>query len=216
MKRPIADSAVGSSATIDTAGRADFLTETTSSANYEERKNSFSSSSTTTTTTDSHSGTSSSNKRPRTERYLHEDRRLEKQQETVDFFQQRLQVIQRRRKTVAGSSTSFSPPLQGLQRNLDRCWQSQTQQFHQFRQQMIKSAQKRIHMKEGIECLQQCVMQQQQLHGRDDCPVKKLQQGLETTTAVLDLIASFAGNPSDGELSDCLNLLAVAATREQS
>ncbi|KAG7368080.1 hypothetical protein IV203_030823 [Nitzschia inconspicua] len=214
MKRTIEASAVGISATTETARGANEWTETTSSANYKEGKNSFSS---TTTTTDSHNGTSSSNKRPRTERYLHEDRRLEKQQETVDFFQQRLRVIQRRRKIVAGSSTSSSPPLQGLQRNLDRCWQSQTQQFHQFRQQMIKSAQKRIHMKEGIECLQQCVMQQQQqLHGQDDCPVKKLQQGLETTTAVLDLIASFAGNPSDGELSDCLNLLAVAATREQS
>jgi hypothetical protein len=151
------------------------------------------------------SNSCNANKRPRTERYLQKYKKLAKQRETVDFFQHRLEILRRRRDLAYTPSGTRSPLL--VQQNLDKKWQSQTQRFQSLRQKMIDSAQKRIHLKNGIQCMQQRLEQRGNGGG---CALDKLQQGEETASALMDLIAGFAGIPSEDEVSDCQGLITMA------
>lgn len=153
----------------------------------------------------------SRHKRPRTERYITECKNLAKQREAVDFFQQRLALIQQKtneRFSGGGAMVGTRPLL--VARNLQQSWLSQTQEFLEFRQQMMESAQRRIHLKQCIEAMQRQLLQQQSEQKNQIVPFQQLQQGQETTAALMELIADFAGIPSDGETMDCWDLLDVA------
>jgi hypothetical protein len=155
------------------------------------------------------------NKRPRTEQYLREVKKLDVQGKVVHFFQQRLQSL---RKKSDDSHSSSDAMTQILQQILHKKWELQQQQFQEFRQGMVENAQRRIHLKNGIQSMQRYLQDPSGPNCSPStiCPLEKLQQGEETTSALFDLIADYAGFPSEGETEDCQCLMAVAGKMNQA
>lgn len=143
-------------------------------------------------------------KRPRTERYLLEVKRLETRGETVNFFQRQLKAMGSRGSTSLSASSI-------LQSNLAKNWKRQQERFHSFHQELLDDAQSVIDMKNGVESMQRYVMEPDS----SSTSLQSLNRGHETTAAFFHKIASFAGKPSNAELSDCEQLIAIACTEDR-
>jgi hypothetical protein len=205
MKRLRQSNVVGVSVLgIDVAEDSETSSSPFSSARY-EWKNSASSAISPTS--------NRSNKRPRTEEYLRAIKKLDTQRQSIQFFQQQLESIRK----DGSASTSLSDIL--LQ-NLQVKWECQQHQFQAFHQGMVDIAQRRIQLKNGIESMYRHL---QQLRGPNskcnhstNCPLERLQQGEETTSALFGLITDYAGFPSEGEIDDCQRLMTVVLKMNQA
>jgi hypothetical protein len=99
-----------------------------------------------------------------------------------------------------------------LQQNLHKNWEFQQRQFQVNRQEMIETAQRRIHLKNGVQSIQRCLQCRSVRKSAPSafCPLENLQLGEETTCSLFDMIADYAGFPSEGETKDCQLLIFVA------
>jgi hypothetical protein len=141
-------------------------------------------------------------KKSRTERYLLEVQRLEKQRGTLKYFRNALMA-------VGGTCNSAFPSASTLQHSLAKNWERRQECFQSFRQEMLDSAQSVVDLKNGLDSMQQCAMEHTSTKTN---PLESLNQGHETTIAIFDRIATFAGKPNDTEVVDCEQLIALACS----
>mmetsp|Transcript_8773 Transcript_8773/g.15963 ORF Transcript_8773/g.15963 Transcript_8773/m.15963 type:complete len:187 (-) Transcript_8773:741-1301(-) len=149
-----------------------------------------------------------SRKRPRTERYLQELGKFEKTLTTLEFFQKGLASLGKEQNDGAASPAALHQCL--LQQNLSKSRGLEEQKFHFLRQQLVDSAQETLDVSNSIR-----TMREQALSGSTPtscCPLNLLNRGEESTVAFFNIIAEYAGNPSECEIEDCEQLIAVACT----
>jgi hypothetical protein len=138
-----------------------------------------------------------SRNRPRTERYIENLQKYQKVQETIRFFQESL-------KSLGEKSSS----QQLIQHNLSEQLSIQQTKYQSSLLQCVDDAQERLDIYNSLQCVRTAATNK----NTSCCSLVMLHQGIETTNALFDRIAQFAGIPSNDEIIDCEQLITIACS----
>jgi hypothetical protein len=139
-----------------------------------------------------------SRNRPRTERYIVNLQKYQKVQETIRFFQESL-------KSLGEKSSS----QQLIQHNLSKQLSIQQTKYQSSLLQCVDDAQERLDVYNSLQCVRTAAATNK---NTSCCRLVMLHQGIETTNALFDRIAQFAGIPSNDEIIDCEQLITIACS----
>ena len=83
-------------------------------------------------------------------------------------------------------------------------------------QQCVDNAQERLDVYNSLQCMRTAAAitttSTSDSTSTSSCPLVMLHQGMETTDALFDRIAQFAGIPSNDEIMDCEQLITIACS----
>ena len=156
--------------------------------------------------------------RPRTEQYIENLQKYQKIQETIQFFQKSLQSLSDDDGDESTTSSSQQQQQQQLiQQNLSKQLSIQQTKYQSSLQQCVDNAQERLDVYNSLQCMRTAAAistttSNSNSKSTSSCPLVMLHQGMETTDALFDRIAQFAGIPSNDEIMDCEQLITIACS----
>jgi hypothetical protein len=147
-------------------------------------------------------------RRPRTKAFLERVAQYESVERSCAFIHREVEILCSTNPLT--SSTTHFEDVQIVGKSIHKHMKAYDQKFRSYRRGLKKEAESNIRLYESFAFVSQAVENPPHSSQTDDvhlkeqpcCPLVKLNQGPETTASIIQMIASFAGIPSDADLED--------------
>jgi hypothetical protein len=141
------------------------------------------------------------NKRPRTSQFLEARMNHENMQASCSFFQQEIENL----RAMSNIMTPYQSSMhQTIATSLEKELSKKEEQFESYHQSTEEEVHEKLQLDAAYKTVEAAVDGRQT--ASTNSPLNMLDQGVETNTSILNMIASFAGVPSVSEFQDLQEL----------